>query len=136
MNKGQFFDATTPGSTYGKRPTKKGAVEKANAAPGWRVYGTNQAQPFLPVEQAVLAYREEFQVERNFGRRRGKTLLLTPMYLQEGHRATGLIRLLLIGLRVLTMLEGVACHRLAESRETLAGGAQAIQNELLPLPLT
>jgi hypothetical protein len=43
------------------------------------------------------------------------------MYLQEDHQATGLILLLSIGLRVLTLLKGVARQRLAECRETLVG---------------
>jgi transposase len=97
------------------------AIAKTIAGLGWRVYGTNQGQEPLPLEQAVLAYREEYLVERNFGRLKGKPLSLTPMYLQEDQRATGLIRLLSIGLRILTLLEGEARQRLAESREKLAG---------------
>jgi len=97
------------------------AIQTALAGLGWRVYATNQRQEPLSLEQAVLAYREEYLVERNFGRLKGQPLSLTPMYLQEDQRATGLIRLLSIGLRVLTLLEGVARQRLAESREKLAG---------------
>jgi transposase len=120
---------------YGKRPAEtriertlacqvgrdEAAIQQASAALGWRVYGTNQDQTALSLEQAVLAYREEYLVERNFGRLKGKPLSLTPMYLQDDRRATGLIRLLSIGLRVLTLLEGTARQRLAESRATLAG---------------
>lgn len=120
---------------YGKRPAEmrmertvwcqvsrdEEAIPKAIAGLGWRVYATNQPGEQLSLQQAVLAYREEYLVERNFGRLKGKPLSLTPMYLQEDQRATGLIRLLSIGLRVLTLLEGVARQRLAESREKLAG---------------
>jgi transposase len=120
---------------YGKRPAEtrmerivacqasqdEPALQKAIAGLGWRVYATNQRQEQLSLEQAVLAYREEYLVERNFGRLKGQPLSLTPMYLQADQRATGLIRLLSIGLRVLTLLEGVARQRLAESREKLAG---------------
>lgn len=81
------------------------AVEEAIRRLGWRVYATNQAQELLPLEQAVLAYREEYLVERGFGRLKGKPLSLTPMYLQSDQRATGLVRLLSIGLRILTLLE-------------------------------
>ena len=97
------------------------AIQAAIAHLGWRVYGTNQPTEQLPLEQAVLAYREEYRVERNFGRLKGKPLSLTPMYLQDDNRATGLIRLLSIGLRVLSLLEGVVRQRLTETHAKLAG---------------
>jgi len=97
------------------------AVQAALARLGWRVYATNQPQEQLSLEQAVLAYREEYLVEHNFARLKGKPLSLTPMYLQDDQRATALIRLLSIGLRVLTLLEGTVRQRLAESQTTLAG---------------
>lgn len=78
------------------------AVEEAIRWLGWRVYATNQPKEVLPLEQAVLAYREEYLVERGFGRLKGKPLSLSPMYVQSDQRATGLVRLLSIGLRVLT----------------------------------
>jgi len=64
------------------------AIQTAVARLGWRVYGTNQPAEQLSLEQAVLAYREEYRVERNFGRLKGKPLSLTPMYLQDDNRAT------------------------------------------------
>jgi transposase len=97
------------------------AVEEAIRRLGWRVYVTNQAQELLPLEQAVLAYREEYLVERGFGRLKGKPLSLSPMYVQSDRRATGLIRLLSIGLRILTLLEFSARQRLAASQATVAG---------------
>ena len=81
------------------------AVEEAIRWLGWRVYATNQPKVMLPLEQAVLAYREEYLVERGFGRVKGKPLSLSPMYVQSDQRATGLVRLLSIGLRVLTLVE-------------------------------
>jgi transposase len=44
------------------------AVQEAERRLHWRVYGTNQPQDILPLDQAVLAYREEYLVERGFGR--------------------------------------------------------------------
>lgn len=69
----------------------------------------------------MLAYRDEYLVERGFGRFKGYSLSLTPMYLADDARATGLIRLLSVGLRVLTLLEGVVRRRLQESGEQLTG---------------
>lgn len=88
---------------------------------GWRVYGTNQASAQLSLDQAVLAYRQEYQVERSLGRLKGRPLSLRPMYVQRDDHATGLIRLLSIALRVLTLLEFVVRRQLAAEEATLSG---------------
>jgi transposase len=97
------------------------AVQEAVRWFGWRVYATNQAQEVLPLEKAVLAYREEYLVERGFGRLKGKPLSLSPMYLQNDERATALVRLLTIGLRILTLIEYRVRQRLADLKEKLPG---------------
>lgn len=97
------------------------AVEAAVRRLGWRVYATNAPAQRLTLTQAVLAYRSEYIIERGFGRLKGKPLSLTPMYLQRDDHATGLIRLLTIGLWVLTLLEFVVRRRLATEGTKLAG---------------
>ena len=97
------------------------ALEAAVRRLGWRVYGTSQPGEALSLEQAVLAYRSEYQVERSFGRLKGQPLSLTPMYVQRDDHATGLIRLLSIALRVLTLLEFVGRRQLAAEVAKLAG---------------
>ena len=88
---------------------------------GWRVYATNAPIETLRLDDAVLIYREEYFIERGFGRLKGKPLSLTPMYLQRDEHATGLIRLLTIGLRVLTLLEFVVRSKLEEESADLVG---------------
>jgi transposase len=97
------------------------ALEAAVRRLGWRVYGTNQPVESLSLAQAVLAYRSEYQVERSLGRLKGQPLSLTPMYVQRDDHATGLIRLLSIALRVLTLLEFVGRRQLAAEGTKLAG---------------
>ena len=97
------------------------AVQEAERWLGWRVYATNHPQDVLPLDKAVLAYREEYLVEHGFGRLKGKPLSLSPMYLQSDERATGLIHLLSIGLRILTLIEYQARKRLADLDEKLSG---------------
>jgi transposase len=88
---------------------------------GWRVYGTNQPRAQVPLAQAVLAYRSAYLVERSLGRLKGHPLSLTPMYVQRDDHATGLIRLLSIALRVLTLLEFIGRRQLAAEGATLTG---------------
>jgi transposase len=97
------------------------ALEAAVRRCGWRVYSTNQPAEELSLEHAVLAYRSEYLVERSLGRLKGRPLSLRPMYLQRDDHATGLIRLLSIALRVLTLLEFVVRRQLAATGETLSG---------------
>jgi transposase len=97
------------------------AVATAIGRLGWRVYATNAPAEQLSLAQAVLAYRSQYLVESDMGRLKGHPLSLTPMYLQRDDHVTGLIRLLSVGLRVLTLLEFVVRQRLAAARTTLAG---------------
>lgn len=124
-----------PVRKYGQRPAylrqepqvwvqverDEAAIRLAVQRLGWRVYGTNAPGEHLSLEQAVQAYRDQYRVERSFGRLKGKPLSLTPMYLDDDQRATGLIRLLSLGVRVLTLLEGVVRQRLAQTGENLTG---------------
>jgi transposase len=96
-------------------------VEAAVRALGWRVYASNQPVGQLPLEQAILAYRSEYLIERSFGRLKGRPMSVAPMYLQRDDHATGLIRLLTIGLRVLVLLEFLVRRRLSEEQSKLAG---------------
>jgi transposase len=88
---------------------------------GWRVYVTNQISKILPLKEAVRCYRDEYLTERGFARIKGFPLSLTPIYLQREDHITGLIRLLSIGLRALTLLEFQVRSRLKENEEKLGG---------------
>ncbi|MEK7717840.1 MAG: IS1634 family transposase [Planctomycetota bacterium] len=95
------------------------AVEKAKLHLGWRVYATNH--PTLTMTQLVLAYREQYLLERCFGRLKGATLSLTPLYLQTDTRVTGLIRLLTIAVRLLTLVEFSVRQKLKSEQSQVAG---------------
>ena len=120
---------------YGPRPTRvveatdtylaveidRAAVERHLARQGWRVYATNAPVDQLPLGQAILAYRGQYIVERGCGRLKGKPLSLSPMYVERDDHATGLIRLLSLGLRVLTLLEFQVRRQLAAEQGVLTG---------------
>jgi transposase len=93
------------------------AAEKRRC--GWRVYATNH--PDLTLPQAVLSYRGQYGIEHGFARLKGKALGLSPMYLQTDSRVVGLVHLLSIGLRVLTLVEYVVRRSLAACGEKLRG---------------
>jgi len=97
------------------------AVEAAVRPRGWRGYATTPSADQLPLAEAVLAYRHEDVLERDRGRLTGTPLSRTPRDLERDDHATGLIRRLSIGLRVLTRLELVVRRRLAVAQTTLAG---------------
>jgi transposase len=97
------------------------AVRETIRSLGWRVYATNQSAQELSLEQAVLAYRAEYLVEQTIGRLKGKTLSVTPLYLETDTRIVGLVRLLMIALRVLTLLEFRARRYLQQAGEKLVG---------------
>lgn len=68
-----------------------------------------------------MAYRAEDVVEQAIGRWKGKALSLTPLYLETDERILGLVRLLRIGVRVLTLLEFSARKHLHQAGDKLAG---------------
>jgi transposase len=93
------------------------AAEKRRC--GWRVYGTSH--PALTLPQAVLSYRGQYGIEHGFARLKGKALGLSPLYLQTDRRVVGLVHLLSIGLRLLTLMEYVVRRSLAACGEKLRG---------------
>jgi transposase len=97
------------------------AIEQARSQLGWRVYATNHLSDHLSLPQAVEAYRDEYLVERNFSRLKGHPLSLAPLYVQRDDHRVGLVRLLTLALRVLTLLEGVVRQGLHEQQRELVG---------------
>lgn len=97
------------------------AIAQAMSELGWRVYATNHLSDHLTLEQAVEAYRDEYLVERNFARLKGCPLSLAPLYVQRDDHRVGLVRLLTIALRVMTLLEGVVRQRMREQHIELVG---------------
>jgi transposase len=95
------------------------AIDPQMRTLGWRVYVTNHPETALPLAQAVTVYRQEYLVEHSFARLKGHPLSLSPMYLQREDHIKGLIRLLSIGLRLLTLVEFQVRQALADRQESL-----------------
>jgi transposase len=97
------------------------AVDTQMQVLGWRVYATNHPLADFSLPQAVAVYRQEYLIEHGFGRFKGQPLSLTPMFLHREDHIKGLIRLLSIGLRLLTLVESQLRRALFLEQSSLAG---------------
>jgi len=84
---------------------------------GWQVYASNALTRALP--EVVWAYRGQYRIEDDWARLKGRSLGLTPVYLQDEQRIQGLVHLLSVALRLLTLLEWVVRDRLHKEGTTL-----------------
>ena len=69
----------------------------------------------------MLEYRNEYRVERDFGRFKGDRLGIAPMYVKRDDQVKGLTRFLSIAVRLLTLIEFVARRSLKEQERAIAG---------------
>jgi transposase len=100
---------------------RRAALNRFNRLAGWRLYVTNTPAARLSVSAAVNCYRQEWQPEHGFHRLKGGLLVITPLFLKDDNRIRGLLLLLGIALRVLTLTEFVARRSLAATGESLKG---------------
>jgi len=97
------------------------AIETFNRLAGWRLYVTNAPTGRLDLSGAVACYREQWQPERGFHRPKGVPLAVRPLLLRSDRRIGGLLCILVIALRALTLLEFMARRSLEQQPEPLQG---------------
>ena len=97
------------------------AIAAAEFRAGWRIYATNAPAERLPLERAVLAYRDQYIEENIFRRLQGKILSITPVYVQRDDHAKGLFHLLTLAARLLALGDYLAKGNLAQEQAELAG---------------
>jgi len=95
------------------------AIEEKRREMGWQVYATNAVG--MSLAQVVGAYRGQYRIENDWSRLKGRPLGLTPLYLQDEGRIQGLVYLLSLALRVLTLVEWQARERLRQEGVKLQG---------------
>jgi transposase len=103
---------------------------------GWRIYVTNAPVRRLPLGQALLAYRDEWLVERNCARLKGRALSLAPLWVRREDHALGLTRLLTLAARVLALVEYQARCTLAQDNRSLPGLYPGQPTRTTALPTT
>jgi transposase len=94
-------------------------IEAKKREMGWQVYATNAL--VLVLAQVVCAYRGQYRIEDDWSRLKGRPLGLTPMYLQDEGRMQGLVHLLSLALRLLSLLEWAVRERLRQEGAKLQG---------------
>ncbi|HEY9658310.1 MAG TPA: IS1634 family transposase, partial [Allocoleopsis sp.] len=97
------------------------AIAQQHELFGWRTYVTNAPVTRLSFADAVLIYRDEWIIERGFGRYKGKALSVSPLFVKRDDQVQGLLHLLSLGLRVLTLIEFVVRRRLQQNQQQLSG---------------
>src|SRR6188474_1013110 len=70
---------------------------------------------------ALWAYRGQYRIENDWSRLKGRPFGLTPLYLQDEGRIQGLVYLLSLALRVLTLVEWGVRERLRLEGTTVRG---------------
>jgi len=88
---------------------------------GWQVYVTNTTQAHYDAPALVAAYHQQVVQERGFSRLKTRHLHIRPVYLRDEERIAGLLWLLCLALRVLTLTEYRLRTALAERAEELIG---------------
>lgn len=97
------------------------AIREARRLMGWRLYATTVPKEQMPLTKVVQVYRGAPRIERDFRRLKGHPLGIRPLYVQRDDHARGMVRLLSLALRVLTLAEHVVRERLQAAGETLKG---------------
>jgi transposase len=94
-------------------------IEQKKREMGWQVYAANALT--MGLAQVVWAYRGQYRIENDWSRLKGRPLGLTPMYLTDEQRMQGLVHLLSLALRLLTLLEWQVRERLRKEGTKLQG---------------
>jgi transposase len=88
---------------------------------GWRLYATNAPKSKLSLAECVLHYRGGWCLERDFHLVKDLPLGLSPLFVWKDDQVKGMVRLLTLALRVLTLIEIQVRRELAKAGTSLAG---------------
>jgi len=88
---------------------------------GWRAYVTDVAEEELSLAAAVLSYRAEWRIERDYHRLKSAPLSIAPLFVKRDDQVKGMVHLLSIAIRLLTLIEFVVRRALEQTQTTLVG---------------
>ena len=88
---------------------------------GWHAYATNASAQEWRLNEVVLAYRGEWRIEQGFPLLKGSPLSLAPVYLTKTEHIRGLLCLLSLAVRALTLIRYTVSQALHHANEPLKG---------------
>ncbi len=103
---------------------------------GWQVYVTNTSADQYDVPALVAAYHQQPVHERTFSRLKTRNLHLRPVFLRDETRIAGLVWLLCLALRVLTLTEQRLRTAVQEQGAELVGLNPASRTQATTQPTT
>jgi transposase len=81
------------------------AIKARRQRLGWRVLVTNSPKKRLSLVAAILSYRSGWCLERDFHLLKGNPLGIRPLYVKSDAQIVGLVRLMTLALRMLSVVE-------------------------------
>ena len=112
------------------------AIAQQTQSFGWRMYVSNADAVRLCFAQAVSAYRDEWLVENDFHRLKGKPLGARPVFVRRDDQIQGLMHLLSLALRVYCLIEFVVRRQLDQSQQALSGLGPQLSSKPTQTPTT
>ena len=97
------------------------AITEFETQAGWRAYGTNTPAKRMSLQDAVEKYAGQWQPERGFHRLKGGMLRIAPIFLRTERHIRGLMMIVSMVLRLLTLAEFVTRRNLAAAKAQLSG---------------
>jgi transposase len=97
------------------------AIDALQQTFGWRAYVTDVPVEQLSLAEAILTYREEWRIEHGFHRLKSAPLSIAPLFVKRDDQVTGMINLLTIAVRLLTLIEFVVRQGLQRENAQLVG---------------
>jgi len=103
---------------------------------GWQIYVSNTTPEEYEVLTLVAAYHQQPVHERSFSRLKTRNLHLRPVFLRDERRIAGLVWLLCLALRVLTLTEQRLRTALQQQDAQLVGLNPASRTQATTQPTT
>ena len=122
--------------TVGAIAVDVAAWEALVARLGWQVYVSNTTVEQYAAEALVATYHQQPLLERGISRLKTRNLQIRPLYLRDEQRMAGLLWLLTVALRVLTLTEYRLRTALAERDEAVVGLNPASRSQTTRRPTT
>jgi transposase len=97
------------------------AIDALQQTFGWRAYVTDVPVEQLSLAEAILTYREEWRIEHGFHRVKSAPLSIAPLFVKRDDQVVGMINLLTIAVRLLTLIEFVVRQGLQRENAQLVG---------------